>query len=60
MDAFVGSGKGIGRTYIGKLPSFRIDYIFHSKDFESLNFQTLELRLSDHLPVSCELIKKRD
>jgi len=59
-DAFVGSGKGIGRTYIGKLPSFRIDYIFHSRDFESLNFQTLGFRLSDHLPVSCELIKKRD
>ena len=29
-DAFVGSGKGIWKNYIGKLPSFRIDNIFYS------------------------------
>jgi endonuclease/exonuclease/phosphatase family metal-dependent hydrolase len=57
-DAFVCSGKGIGRTYIGKLPSFRIDNIFHSDTFESFNFQTGDFRLSDHLPVSCTLVKK--
>ncbi|NCB06771.1 MAG: hypothetical protein EOM73_01245 [Bacteroidia bacterium] len=59
-DAFVESGRGIGRTYIGKLPSFRIDYIFHSNDFESFGFQTLDFRFSDHLPVTCELVKKRN
>lgn len=57
-DAFVCSGKGIGRTYIGHLPSFRIDNIFHSRGFESYNFQTYDLRLSDHLPISCELVKR--
>ena len=57
-DAFVGSGKGIGRTYNGKLPSFRIDNIFHSKKFESYNFQTYDFQMSDHLPVSCELKRK--
>ncbi|MCD6355167.1 MAG: endonuclease/exonuclease/phosphatase family protein, partial [Prolixibacteraceae bacterium] len=57
-DAFVASGKGIGRTYVGKLPSFRIDYIFHSKDFSSYNFQTYNFRMSDHLPISCDLVKK--
>lgn len=57
-DAFVSSGHGIGRTYIGKLPSFRIDNIFYSEKFESFNFQTYDFRLSDHLPVSCTLVKK--
>ena len=57
-DAFVSSGRGIGRTYIGKLPSFRIDYILHGDSFESYNFETLDYRMSDHLPVSCSLLKK--
>ncbi len=56
-DAFIRSGSGVGRTYIGKLPSFRIDYIFHSNGFDSFNFKTLDYRNSDHLPVSCTLIK---
>jgi len=57
-DAFVGSGKGFGRTYIGKLPSFRIDNIFYSDDFKSYNFLAYDFRASDHLPVSCLLIKE--
>jgi endonuclease/exonuclease/phosphatase family metal-dependent hydrolase len=57
-DAFVSSGKGIGRTYIGKLPSFRIDNIFYSRGFQSYNFQTYDFHMSDHLPISCELVKK--
>ncbi|MFW5755505.1 MAG: endonuclease/exonuclease/phosphatase family protein [Tangfeifania sp.] len=56
-DAFIRSGSGVGRTYVGKLPSFRIDYIFHSPGFESYNFQTYDYRNSDHLPISCSLIK---
>jgi endonuclease/exonuclease/phosphatase family metal-dependent hydrolase len=54
-DAFMGSGKGIGKTYRGSFPSFRIDYIFHSRKFESFNYQTGHIKLSDHYPVSCEL-----
>ena len=57
-DAFVESGRGIGRTYVGKLPSFRIDYILHSKDFYSFNFRTIDFGLSDHLPISCVLINR--
>lgn len=59
-DAFVGSGKGIGRTFVNKLPALRIDYIFHSPVFESYNFQTHDFRHSDHLPVSTELVKKSE
>jgi len=57
-DAFIESGKGFGRTYIGKLPSFRIDNIFYSNYFEAFNFEADNFRASDHLPVSCVLIKK--
>jgi endonuclease/exonuclease/phosphatase family metal-dependent hydrolase len=57
-DAFVSSGKGVGRTYIGKLPSFRIDNIFHGEKFESYNFRTYDFYMSDHLPISCELVIK--
>ncbi len=55
VDAFVHSGHGVGRTYVGELPSFRIDYILHSKAFESFNFETLEFKNSDHLPITCDL-----
>lgn len=55
-DAFMNSGRGFGRTYIGKLPSFRIDNIFHSDEFESYNFKTYGFKMSDHLPISCSLV----
>ncbi len=54
-DSFIGSGQGIGSTYRGNLPSFRIDYIFHSKELKSTHYQTNRINHSDHYPVSCEL-----
>lgn len=54
-DAFVDSGKGFGRTYVGELPSFRIDFILHSKALKAYNFETLDFRFSDHLPIVCDL-----
>lgn len=57
-DAFVSSGSGFVRTYIGKLPSYRIDNILYSDSFESYNFDADNFIASDHLPVSCVLIKR--
>ncbi len=57
MDAFVQSGTGIGNTYLGKLPSFRIDYILHSPEYNSFNFHIDKVAYSDHYPISCVLIK---
>ena len=54
-DAFLKSGVGIGKTYNGILPYFRIDYIFYSKDFDSYNFRTHLRDLSDHYPISVSL-----
>lgn len=55
-DAFVESGHGVGQTYAGQLPSFRIDYILHSPRLEAYNFETIDFVYSDHLPVTCDFI----
>jgi len=52
-DAFIESGSGIGTTYIGKIPSNRIDYIFHSDNISATQFKVHDLDFSDHKPVSC-------
>lgn len=54
-DAFLNSGKGVGATYNGRLPYFRIDYIFYSDQFESSDFQTHNVKLSDHYPITTDL-----
>lgn len=51
-DAFVASGNGIGTTYIGEIPSNRIDYIFYSEELKSRNFKTHDVSYSDHKPIS--------
>ncbi len=59
-DAFVESGAGIGNSYLGRLPSFRIDYIMHSKNFTGYNFTVDKVTYSDHYPVSCKLVRNTD
>ncbi len=51
-DVFAESGWGMGRTYNGKFPSFRIDYILFGNEFESLHFARSKVRLSDHFPIT--------
>ncbi|MFO7844029.1 MAG: endonuclease/exonuclease/phosphatase family protein [Bacteroidales bacterium] len=51
-DSFVKAGQGIGNTYIGKFPSFRIDYIFYSNELECQSFNIHKERLSDHYPLT--------
>lgn len=50
-DAFVESGRGMGHTYIGAFPSFRIDHILHAEGIRSWGFRTLPDELSDHRPI---------
>ena len=54
-DSFVGVGTGVGTTYIGKVPSNRIDYIFHSPKLQPVNFITHDVYFSDHKPISVEI-----
>ncbi len=57
-DAFVESGAGIGNTYLGKLPSFRIDYILHSASYKAYNFKVDHVDFSDHYPINCTLLRE--
>jgi endonuclease/exonuclease/phosphatase family metal-dependent hydrolase len=56
-DAFVDAGYGMGKSYAGILPSFRIDYIFHDTAFTAHNFQTLDAEFSDHYPITTLLVR---
>jgi endonuclease/exonuclease/phosphatase family metal-dependent hydrolase len=58
-DAFVLAGSGLGNTYLGKFPSYRIDYIFLDKRFDAFNYRTPKLDLSDHYPVLCRMALKK-
>jgi endonuclease/exonuclease/phosphatase family metal-dependent hydrolase len=56
-DAFLECGSGIGSTYSGKLPTFRIDYILFDPMFECINYQELKVSYTDHFPVITYLRK---
>ncbi|MFC1733907.1 endonuclease/exonuclease/phosphatase family protein, partial [candidate division KSB1 bacterium] len=55
IDAFVECGSGMGKTYLGVFPSFRIDYILYDPKFTAESFNTLSYKYSDHYPVFCKL-----
>lgn len=55
-DSFLESGNGIGKTYTGKLPWLRIDYIFHSKEMESNYFTVGSIYSTDHFPIISRIL----
>ena len=55
QDAFMESGKGLGGTFVGPFPSYRIDYIFHSPEIVPNNFKRGKNYHSDHRMLECEL-----
>ncbi len=58
-DAFVENGSGMGKTYIGIMPNFRIDYILYPKVFEGLDYNTYKLS-SDHSMLNTMIKLKND
>lgn len=50
-DGFVKAGWGIGRTYAGKLPLLRIDYVWGNEQIKPMAFKRLKAGDSDHFPV---------
>jgi endonuclease/exonuclease/phosphatase family metal-dependent hydrolase len=54
-DAFIEAGSGLGRTYVGAMPSFRIDYILHDPSFSSYNYYARAFEFSDHKMISCRI-----
>lgn len=59
-DSFKKSGNGMGRTYNGDMPSFRIDHIFHSSEFHSFDHEVTPEELSDHYPVQSKLQLRKE
>jgi len=55
QDAFLNKGKGIGSTFLGKMPFLRIDYILHSTKFKTNSFTTHQQKLSDHKAIESSL-----
>lgn len=60
LDAFTESGWGLGRTYNGEFPSFRIDYILHGESLDALFFTREKVKLSDHYPIITYLKMKKE
>lgn len=58
-DAFVENGFGLGKTYIGIMPNFRIDYILYPTQFEGSFYKTHKLS-SDHSLVASGLKYKKE
>lgn len=59
-DTFLEKGNGLGKTYAGKFPQFRIDYIMHSNDFKCTKFSRYEETYTDHYPITAYLnVKKK-
>jgi endonuclease/exonuclease/phosphatase family metal-dependent hydrolase len=57
-DSFLECGNGIGNTYIGVFPSFRIDYIMHTKGLDAVAYNTIPEKLSDHHAITSTFVKK--
>lgn len=51
-DAFIEKGMGFGRTYAGKWPKFRIDYILHDKTLHCSDYRRNEETYTDHYPIT--------
>ncbi len=58
-DSFCEAGRGLATTFsLPYLPPARIDYIFHSEDYQASEFQVIKHNYSDHYPVQATLCKK--
>jgi len=57
-DAFVEAGAGVGHTYKGFFPSFRIDYILYNPKFFATSYYSPKVYHSDHYPVVATLRKE--
>jgi endonuclease/exonuclease/phosphatase family metal-dependent hydrolase len=51
-DAFIEKGSGFGRTYAGKWPQFRIDYILYDKRLTCAKYKRSGETFTDHYPIT--------
>ena len=50
-DSFIAKGLGIGNSWNGALPFFRIDYLFYSDEWRACSYRSIKDDNSDHFPV---------
>lgn len=50
-DSYIQTGEGNATTFHGFKFPIRIDYLFHSDDFEVINSKVIRKKFSDHFPV---------
>lgn len=55
VDSYVEQGRGLGTTYHGPYPAYRIDYILHSDDMEAVSYKRIKSNISDHYPIMAQL-----
>ena len=55
-DTFEEAGKGFGGTFIPVWPLLRIDYLLVPEDSQCITHTVHKTQLSDHYPVSAEVI----
>lgn len=54
-DAFVEAGHGFGSTFDFEFFPIRIDFILTDNSFQTNNFETYDIKLSDHYPIMAEV-----
>jgi endonuclease/exonuclease/phosphatase family metal-dependent hydrolase len=54
-DSFRSGGRWLGITFPNVKAPLRIDYILHSKEMASSDYQIGKIKFSDHRPVSCKI-----
>lgn len=59
-DSFLECGSGIGVTYAGNVPAGRIDYIFHSPELGSGDFNIQDEAISDHYAIFSKIFVKNE
>lgn len=59
-DTFLQKGRGIGASYIGFIPSLRIDYVLADSNFAVNEFRMESQKLSDHKPIITQLSLHRN
>ena len=70
-DTYCDEGSGFCTTFAGGgrnwlpfghdwLPQFRIDMVFHSKEFKTLSYKRIKTDISDHYPVMVSLEVKSE
>lgn len=53
-DSYSQAQRGIGTTFHEYKFPLRIDYLFHSTDIQTTNFEVLRVNHSDHFPIIAE------